>query len=55
MPGAQETLAEVRRVLAETPPAEAFVQSKLHEGYRIARTTGSDYGGVEQRWLAGSA
>jgi transposase len=44
-----KTLAEARRVLAETPP-EAFVRSELHEGYRIARAR-SDYGGVEQRWL----
>jgi transposase len=44
-----KTLAEARRVLAETPP-EAFVGSELHEGYRIARAR-SDYGGVEQRWL----
>jgi transposase len=44
-----KTLTEARRVLAETPP-EAFLQSDLHEGYRIA-TTRSDYGGVEQRWL----
>ncbi len=43
------TLAEVGRVLAETPP-EAFLESELHGGYRIARTR-SDYGGVEQRWL----
>jgi transposase len=43
------TLAEARRVLAETPK-EAFVESGLHEGYRIAETK-SDYGGVEQRWL----
>ncbi len=44
-----KTLAEAKRVLAETPPG-AFVRSELHEGYRIARTR-SDYGGVEQRWL----
>lgn len=43
------TLAEAKRALAETPP-EAFSESELHEGYRIARTR-SDYGGVEQRWL----
>lgn len=43
------TLAEARRVLAETPP-EAFVRSELHKGYRIARTR-SEHGGVEQRWL----
>jgi transposase len=44
-----KTLAEAKRVLSETPP-EAFSESELHEGYRIARTR-SDYGGVEQRWL----
>jgi transposase len=43
------TLGEGRRVLEETP-REAFVQSASHEGYRFART-GSDYGGVSQRWL----
>lgn len=44
-----KTLAEAKRVLAETPP-EAFLESELHEGYRIARSR-SDYGGIEQRWL----
>lgn len=43
------TLGEAGRVLAETP-REAFVESDLHEGYRIAQTQ-SDYGGVAQRWL----
>ncbi|MGH3148150.1 MAG: IS1634 family transposase [Rubrobacter sp.] len=44
-----KTLAEAKRALAQTPQ-EAFVESELHQGYRIARTS-SDYGGVEQRWL----
>lgn len=44
-----KTLTEAKRVLAETPQ-EAFAESELHEGYRIARSR-SDYGGVEQRWL----
>jgi transposase len=43
------TLGEARRVLAETP-REAFVESGLHEGYRIAQTQ-SYYAGVAQRWL----
>jgi transposase len=36
-------------VLAETPRA-AFVESDLHEGYRIAQTQ-SYYAGVVHRWL----
>lgn len=44
-----KALAEAKRVLARTPP-EAFSESELHEGYRLARTK-SDYGGVEQRWV----
>ncbi len=43
------TLGEAGRVLAETP-REAFVESGLHEGYRIAQTQ-SYYAGVAQRWL----
>jgi transposase len=44
-----KTLSEAKRVLAQTPQ-EAFTESELHEGYRIARSR-SYYGGVEQRWL----
>jgi transposase len=44
-----KTLAEAKRVSVETPP-EAFVQSRLHEGYQIAHTR-SYYGGIEQRRL----
>jgi transposase len=43
------TLGEAGRVLAETP-REAFVESGLHQGYRIAQTQ-SNYAGVAQRWL----
>jgi transposase len=43
------TLGEAGRVLAETPRA-AFVESDLHEGYRIAQTQ-SYYAGVVHRWL----
>ena len=43
------TLGEARRALAQTP-REEFVQSSLHEGYRIAEIE-SDYGGVAQRWM----
>ncbi len=43
------TVGEARRALAQTP-REEFVQSSLHEGYRIAQIE-SDYGGVAQRWL----
>jgi len=43
------TLGEAGRVLAETP-REAFVESGLHEGYRIAQTQ-SYYAGVAHRWL----
>jgi transposase len=43
------TLGEARRRSAETP-REEFVQSSLHEGYRIAEIE-SNHGGVSQRWL----
>ncbi len=43
------TLGEARRALAQTP-REEFVQSSLHEGYRIAEIE-SDYGRVAQRWM----
>lgn len=43
------TLREARRVSAQTPQ-EAFVQSSIHEGYRIAEIE-SNYGGISQRWL----
>jgi transposase len=43
------TLGEARRALAQTP-REEFVQSSLHEGYRIAQIE-SNYGGVDQRWM----
>jgi len=44
------TLGEAGRVLAETPQ-EAFVESGLHEGYRIAQTQSYYYAGVAHRWL----
>jgi hypothetical protein len=45
----QRTLGEGGRVLAETP-REAFVESDLHKGYRIAQTQ-RYYAGVAHLWL----